>query len=61
MLAVLQTWDGKPSLEVSKDIHMAATNVRKWCTDITNMVLPVLLILDAATERVTYHESRSKQ
>ena len=30
MLAVLQTWDGKPSLEVAKDIHMAATNVRKW-------------------------------
>lgn len=30
MLAVLQIWDGKPSLEVAKDIHMAGTNVCKW-------------------------------
>jgi transposase len=30
MLAILQTWDGKPSTEVAKDIHMADTNVRKW-------------------------------
>lgn len=30
MLAILQTWDGKPSIEVAKDIHMADTNVRKW-------------------------------
>ena len=30
MLAVLQTWDGKPSLETAKDIRMSATNIRKW-------------------------------
>lgn len=30
MLAVLQTWDGKSSLEVARDIHMADANVRKW-------------------------------
>lgn len=30
ILAVLQTWDGKPSTEVEQNIHMSASNVRKW-------------------------------
>jgi len=58
---MLQIWDGKLSLEVAKDIHMTAPAFASGYIGITNMVLPVLLILGIAIGKATSHRSRKKQ
>jgi transposase len=60
MLAVLQTWDGKPSLEVAKDIHMADTNVRKWVHRFNELGIAGL-IDTRRSNRASYLSSEQKQ